>query len=379
MTLHARLADHMRARTPQARIERQWAALQAAGLPGPATGRGRLRSTLVISSALLAGAIAATLWVTSSRQLAPLPAGAVAVGAVIESADTPIAVQLNDGSRVELSPRARLRLLKNAASEVALDLRAGKARFAVTHNRARAFKVQAGVAEVSVVGTRFELERSSEAGGVRLRVAVSEGIVEVRRQDDPDVRRLRAGESWSALVPTLVTPPKQAEQEAQPDVEAEAEAETAPEGEAEVAIDSEPTEDQPAADTRSAQNTRERGAAHVFERANLARRAGRMREAADAYAQLLARYPQDRRAGLSAFELGRIRMDALSDPAGAIEALERALRAGDSASFHEDALARMVVAYDAQGRREACSLARERYLARYPNGVHAHVLSLRCR
>ena len=71
-------------------------------------------------------------------------------------------------------------------------------------------------------------------------------------------------------------------------------------------------------------------------------------------------------------------MDALGDRRGAIDALERAVAAGATASFHEDALARMVVAYDAEGRRDACRKARERYLARYPSGVHAHVLAGRC-
>jgi hypothetical protein len=104
-----------------------------------------------------------------------------------------------------------------------------------------------------------------------------------------------------------------------------------------------------------------------------------MRDAADAYADLLARHPGDARAGLSAFELGRIRMDALDDHAGAIQALERALAAGSNASFHEDALARIVVASDALGRGDACRKARARYLERYPDGVHANALAARCR
>jgi hypothetical protein len=103
-----------------------------------------------------------------------------------------------------------------------------------------------------------------------------------------------------------------------------------------------------------------------------------MREAADGYEKLLERFPRDARAGLSAFELGRLRMDALGDPAGAIEALERALRSRRTSSFQEDALARIVMARDALAENELCKKARARYLAKYPSGVHAASLAQRC-
>ncbi|HMI94022.1 MAG TPA: FecR family protein [Polyangiales bacterium] len=377
MTRPARLADHVRLRANEARIERQWSALEQAGLPGPRpAGRSRWRAALALASAGALAASAAFVWVERTREPS-LP-----VGALVESADSKVAVQLEDGSRVELSPRAQLRLLKNAKREVRLELRGGKARFAVAHDRSRPFKVEAGSVEIRVVGTRFELGRSRESGGERLEVAVSEGVVEVRRAGEREVHTLRAGERWSALV----SPP--AVLESKP-------VEPAPAAPAESELDAVDSALDPAAELQEPEAeadgererspgqrgvaARERAAARVFERANLARRAGRMRDAADAYAELLARYPRDRRAGLSAFELGRIRMDALSDPRGAIEALERAAAAGDAASFHEDALARMVVANDAEGRREACRKARERYLERYPSGVHAHVLAGRCR
>jgi len=378
MTRPARLADHVRLRANEARIERQWSALEQAGLPGPLpAGRSRWRAALALASAGALVASAAFVWMERAREPS-LP-----VGALVESADTKVSVQLEDGSRVELSPRAQLRLLKNAKREVRLELRGGKARFAVAHDRSRPFKVEAGGAEIRVVGTRFELGRSREAGGERLEVAVSEGVVEVRRAGEREVRTLRAGERWSALVSPPVAPlRKPAPSDPAAAALDEPELEAAP-GALDPAAEVLPEPDAQAEAERSpglrGSAARERAAARVFERANLARRAGRMRDAADAYAELLARYPRDRRAGLSAFELGRIRMDALSDPRGAIEALERAAAAGDTASFHEDALARMVVAYDAEGRREACRKARERYLGRYSSGVHAHVLAGRCK
>ena len=436
MTRPARLTDAVRVRHDDARIERQWSALEQAGLPGPA-GAGpsisRVRIAIATSLAGAALAVAALLWVANTQRAASFIDGtapalarrrsffdgtapalsrrrSMPVGALIESAQAPVAVQLEDGSRVELSPRAQLRLVKNGKREVLLELRAGKARFAVAHDRSRPFKIDAGGAQIRVVGTRFELSRSQQPNGEQLSVSVSEGVVEVQRAGESDVRRLRAGERWGAFLPIGDTAPAlrggassavpststsanepaqqlngaQPQPEAQPEPANEAQND-AQDGEPEPELDQDEAEveaaraSEPSSGAPHSAAARDRAAARVFERANLARRAGRVRDAADAYAELLARYPRDRRAGLSAFELGRIRMDALSDPSGAIEALERAAAAGDAASFHEDALARMVVAYDAEGRTEACRKARDRYLARYPSGVHAHVLAARCK
>jgi TolA-binding protein len=119
-------------------------------------------------------------------------------------------------------------------------------------------------------------------------------------------------------------------------------------------------------------------AVELFEQAHLARRAGRMGDAAAAYGELMREHPGDRRAGLSAFEVGRIRMDALGDPRGAIEAFRQALTSKGAAAYREDAMARIAFAHDALGEQQACRDARERYLSRYPAGVHRAALSARC-
>jgi tetratricopeptide (TPR) repeat protein len=200
-----------------------------------------------------------------------------------------------------------------------------------------------------------------------VRLAVTEGVVEVRRTDavegeGGELRRIRAGESWSALLPRHPQlPPAESPAAVEADVDAELEA------------------SEPAQAKSERRDGAQRAASEVWKQASVARRAGRMQEAAQAYSTLIARHPEDARAGLAAFELGRIRMDALGDPGGAIDALERSLAAGSSASFHEDALARIVIAHDALGRTAACQRARERYLASYPSGVHAHALLARCR
>src|SRR4029077_978884 len=106
----------------------------------------------------------------------------------------------------------------------------------------------------------------------------------------------------------------------------------------------------------------------LFLRANVARRAGLMQDAAEAYAELLRLFPRDGRAAVSAFELGRIRMDALDDPRGAAQAFGEALRLSKRGQFREDALARLAIASDMIGDLESCKKHRERYLADFPTG-----------
>jgi hypothetical protein len=71
-------------------------------------------------------------------------------------------------------------------------------------------------------------------------------------------------------------------------------------------------------------------------------------------------------------------MDSLRDVRGAVQALERALKLDGHGAFAEDALARLVLAEEARGDRSACSRARNRYLTRYPEGVHAQHVAERC-
>jgi len=140
--------------------------------------------------------------------------------------------------------------------------------------------------------------------------------------------------------------------------------------------------DRSADSRRSARRKRAIKSAHdaegLFDHANLARRAGRLDDAAELYGQLVASHPGDRRAPLAAFELGRLRMDSLRDMRGAVRALERALKLAPQGTFAEDALARLVLAQEALHDTTACSRARTRYLARYPEGVHAQHVAERC-
>jgi TolA-binding protein len=117
-------------------------------------------------------------------------------------------------------------------------------------------------------------------------------------------------------------------------------------------------------------------AQELFEKGNIARQAGDAAGAASAYADLLRHHPSDARAGLAAFELGRLKMDQLGDTRGAIVNLQRAASA--SGAFREDALARLVRAHDTMGDTARCARAKDSYLTSYPSGVHAGAVRKAC-
>jgi TolA-binding protein len=260
---------------------------------------------------------------------------------------------------------------------------------------------------VRVIGTRFQVVKASRREGTEVEVAVKRGVVEVRRSDrDGEVRKLAAGETWSVWIPAepASTLPKTASTRSEPAgsvVEAVGGKVTSqsaavgeqpapqPSAESPPAAPSGPTPAVHDGSSPSAAKSESDGTAPalrggavnvrgLFLRANIARRAGKTQEAASAYAELLKRFPRDSRAGVSAFELGRIRMDALGDAKGAAQAFTEALQLSRKAQFREDALARLAIASDASGDADGCRTARMRYLTDYPSGVHIGSLTSLC-
>jgi TolA-binding protein len=328
--------------------------------------------------------------------LLPPTSESVWEGSVVASDQAPVNLTLAEGTLIALDPRSRVSLMHSEPKRVQVSLTGGSARFEVAKKRSRRFSVQLGKVEVLVTGTQFHVARSAVKGGERVRVDVDEGSVEVHRQG-LGVVMLEAGDHWSAFVADDM----RAAASGSADVSASAEAsglpspaagapdsavnvvsaETAPSGDAlldHVADETAAESEESHTERRSRPKARGDSADELFDQANVARRAGRVTEAAKLFAALVSRHARDHRAALAAFELGRLRMDSLGDASGAIEALERALKLDARRAFAEDALARLVLAHEALGDRASCTKARARYLARYPEGVHAQHIALRC-
>jgi TolA-binding protein len=363
------LAAYLQPEVTEGRLARQWASIQRkqprAAQGGP---------TLLRLMAAGIPALALCAWMLWAQKTHPLS------GAVLESSDTPVSVQLRDGSAIELAAQTQLRVLRDQAAAVEVEIASGRASFEVKHVPGRSFTVHAGAVGVHVVGTRFDVIKTVRREGTEIEVSVKRGIVEVDRADrDGDKHRLTVGERWSAWIPSdpaSVVQLPAAVVSAASQTPAEPAAEPAP---APAPVTNTKVEPDAAPAPRAiGPDKRGEGVKALFLRANLARRAGRVGEAAGAYDELLHRFPRDTRAAVSAFELGRIRMDALSDPKGAAGAFAESLRLSHHAQFREDAMARLAVAQDAVGDFAGCRSTRNRYVAEYASGVHAAALSVLC-
>lgn len=336
-----------------ARVERLWSGV--AERLERRSGR-RIWWAAAVGVSLCVGAGA--LWLATrdvpnaTAKVTPLTADAK-----LQTAAETLAVQLRDGSSLTLAARTEVEVRGSSSTRVTLGR--GSVTCDVTHRPERSFSVVAGDVEVRVVGTQFTVTRD-EGELPRVEVNVRRGVVEVESRRRPGVvARVAAGQSW--IQGAEVDPPVARAGSAASDLPA-------------------PPRPAPGLVAAPAASAAPPGlsARDLFEKAGEHRRAGDAAAAARSYEELLRRHPADARASLALFELGRLRMDRLGDRAGAVSALERALASNLGPSFREDALARLVAAYAAQGNQPACLRARDRYLASYPSGVHAAAVRTRC-
>jgi len=355
-----RLAPHVRVDLSEGRVDRLWGGV-AARLGGGTRARfGWLWPSVAMSAA---AAAAITIAVVRARSVshddrAVAAAGSAWEGAQLETAADAVSVTLVDGSNLKVEPRSRVSLSDRTPTSLKLVLARGRIACDVTHRDGRSFVVAAGGVEVRVVGTRFSVANEDAEGGTRVEVRVERGAVEVRGAGpDREVVRVAAGHSWSQVTKTEALGGD--ETEAQPETPAP-----------------DTTRAMPSAHTRAPAHAKAgTDARALFEQARSAWRAGDMEEAARTYQALLAAHPRDPRAGLAAFELGRLRMDRLNDMTGAVQALEQAVALAPGAELREDALARLVAASAAAHDRPRCAHARTRYLTEYPSGVHRRTVS----
>lgn len=358
------------------RRERNWNAI-AAKLPAR-----RRREPLAFRVLVLACMVAILIALVTTRYVAP-PTGAID-GAVLETgAGEQQSLELGDGSHIVLEPSTRLQLERVSGREIRLRVTAGAVTANVTHVAGRPFTVVAGPVAVHVVGTKFRVESDGEHG--RVLVAVSEGRVTLSRSDgQPAPRSLGAGETWTSN-------PMQAPVESpSPDA-----------GRMTDGTDgSAPVARPPVVSRRFRDLWREgrfgaawatiarsdldaliatAGPEDVFAIAESARMSGHAREAARAFDAFRRRFRSDARAPLAALELGRLRLSELGAPTEAQEAFEDAITLDPAGTFREDSEARLVEALEAAGLSAECAAARERYLAKYPGGLHERMVKRRCR
>jgi transmembrane sensor len=356
--------DYVQPEVSEARVNRLWGNVSARLEARPS----RFWRWFALCTALSGVAAGALLWTRSTPPFGSAPSErAVLAEAKLETASDALAVTLVDGSKLSLASRTEVQVRGNQPNNVALALAHGEVVCDVTHHAERKFTVRAGDVEVRVVGTKFSV-KATPGDHPRVEVSVLRGVVEVVSERRPGiVARVAAGQSWiQNSEPSAVPSGSLGVADSSPP------AVISGPGEADTKLDPKPSAPTPSA-VVAVPSARE-----LFEKAGENRRSGDAAAAARAYEELLRLHPTDGRASLSAFELGRLRMDRLGDPGGAITALERAVALNIGPTFREDALARLVSVYAAQGNFAACGRARDRYLSSYPAGVHASAVASRC-
>jgi transmembrane sensor len=339
------LGRHLARALDDARLERQVAAIAERARLGARPRGGRRLLTLAVGLGVVATvALLASLPALRSRRPAPRsePAGAVA-GTTFEAPAGGETLTLADGSRAVLDARSKLTLVTVQPELVRLALERGGVDLDVVHADGKQLVVEARGYEIRVLGTRFSVRLGESETDAALEVRVTRGRVRVTRVGQEDARVLGAGETWSTAPP-------------RPALENDGAAPAKPAGAA-----------GPGESPRA-----------LLARAEAFRAADDPRAAARLFDALRLRHRSDPRAGLAAFELGRLRLDRLGDPRGAAEAFTDALAVAPDAPFREDAQARLVEAYDAARELPRCLDARAAYLSRYPRGVHRDKIAARC-
>jgi TolA-binding protein len=302
-------------------------------------------------------------WPGVALAFAAAAALALAVGVLQRPMSPPSHTVLRDGSAVDVAPGGRIQVAADTAQSTRIEVLAGRADFEVEKRLGRPFVASVHGVEVRVIGTHFstELDASRPPGVVR--IAVSRGVVEVVSPDGKRLASLTAGESLEvSLAPVVLAVPSVAAEEKPLSPVASAEPPSS-------------SAEEPAA---SAPRSTSLDAATLFELAHDARAAGHVPAAINAYQSLLKQFPSDPRVGVAALELGRLRMDSQHAYAPAADAFRRALAAARNDGLREDALARLVEALSAMRDRSTCSAEQQRYLSRYPNGVHAAAVRACC-
>lgn len=112
-------------------------------------------------------------------------------------------------------------------------------------------------------------------------------------------------------------------------------------------------------------------AAELLTRATEARRAGEYREAARLYERLQRTYPTSREARVSQIALGRVRLDHLDDPRGALAQFRSYLTSNRSGALAEEARVGAALALRRLGRAGEERAAWEELLRHHPLSIHA--------
>jgi transmembrane sensor len=335
--------------------------------------RRQVTTTAVSALVVLVGAL--VFW---SRAVAPKHGAAVAVK---EAVVQPL-VRFEDGSTVSpIGADARVEPVEVNPDVVSTRLAAGAARFSVTPNPKRVFRVLARDVTVTVLGTIFTV--AIEPGDVRVRVERGS----VRVTSPTNEHDLGVGEEVVVLSSTasvaLPPAPDTAERDSLPEAAASAGARERAEA-ARVVHHGAPVAPHPERSWRELAQEGDYAAAFasmahdgdavrddpedLLLAADVARLGGHPEKAVTPLSKVVSAHADDSRAPLAAFTLGRTLLDQLGRPREAAEAFATARKLAPHGALTQDALAREVESWQRAGETTLAHDRATEYVERYPKG-----------
>ncbi|MBL8722230.1 MAG: FecR domain-containing protein [Myxococcales bacterium] len=250
-----------------------------------------------------------------------------------------------------------------AADRVEVILVKGAARFEITKNPARTFRVTRGATLVEVLGTGFSVEPAP--GGTQ--VTVHHGRVRVTCHGVAS--ELALGDKTVCLdaEPTIAAPSASAS------ASASVSASVAPSVSASVAVPAWRTlahdgEYDKAWTALAGANIKDEPN-ELLLAADVARLSHHAAQAVPHLKRVVEKFPGDPRAPLAAFTLGRVQMEDLGAPKDAAASFAKTRALGATGTLAEDALAREAEAWWRAGDSARARTAAEDYVAKYPKGL----------
>jgi len=298
--------------------------------------------------------VARTVGVETAAPARPLVVAPPAPIAAIESTSAVSAVMsLGDGSVVTpLGTDSKLLARSVSETEVTVALAQGSARFDVPERATRQFRAELGLLALETHGAAFRVHVTRR----QVEVIAERGQVIVRGSRERRV--VGAGET--VIFPMAVLD------------------DTAPNRRDPPVPPAEPPSDwrdeAARGDYAAAWAALERASAPMTRMVDLllagdvARLSGHPAAAVVQLARAVALHPDDPRAPLAAFTLGRVQLEDLGAPRDAALAFARALELAPDGPLAEDALAREVEAWSRAGEAETARARAVTYSRRYPDG-----------
>jgi transmembrane sensor len=289
-------------------------------------------------------------------EIAPLP-----VPATAESPAAPGVLSLGDGSVVTpLGKDSRLLARRVSETEVVVALAGGGARFDVPERKARRFRAELGALALETHGAAFRVQVGRRAGQVE--VATERG--EVSAHVGQDAHLVAAGQTraFSIAVRDDAAPVVRDEPPLAP---------APPAGWRDDAARGDYAAAWAALGAlRASLDTME----DLLLAGDVARLSGHAGAAVAPLDRALALHPDDPRAPLAAFTLGRVHLEDLGAPRDAALAFARARTLAPDGPLAEDALAREVEAWSRAGETQTARVQALSYTRRYPQGRRVHAV-----